>query len=72
MLEMTTKVADVDLPLMSVSQMLYNGRKVVLSPESCYVEYKSGRRDKLEQRDGRFIMKLWVPRNQNTPFQGQA
>ena len=72
---MTTNVADVDMPLLSVAQMLYNGSKVVLPPESCYVEYKSGRRDMLEQREGLFIMKMWVPRDQKppaTPFQGQA
>ena len=72
---MTTNLAVVDLQLLSVSQMLHNGSKVVLPPESCYMEYKSGRRDKLEQRDGLFIMKLWVPRCQKppvTPFQGRA
>ena len=79
-LELTTNVADVDLPLLSVAQMLYNGSKVVLATDGCYVEYKNGRRDKLEQRDGLFVFKLWVPRNlgkpvtahPESPFQGHA
>ena len=77
---MTTNLADVDMPLLSVAQMLHNGSKVVLATDGCYVEYKSGRRDQLEQRYGLFVMKLWVPREQgkpvkplpSSPFQGQA
>ena len=77
---MTTNVADVDMPLLSVAQMLHNGSKVVLATDGCYVQYKSGRRDKLEQREGLFVMKLWVPREQSkpasshrsAPFQGHA
>ena len=72
MLDLTTKVAGVDLPLLSVAQMVYNGSKVVFSKGDRYIEYSNGRRDKLEQRDGLYIMKVWVPRNQKAPFQGQA
>ncbi|MDA8582887.1 hypothetical protein N9L68_01615 [bacterium] len=45
-------MADVDLPLMSVAQMVNNSSKVVFSKEACYVEYSSGRKDKLEKREG--------------------
>lgn len=66
-LGMTSNVADVDMPLLSVAQMLHNGSKVVLATDGCYVQYKSGRRDKLEQRNGLFVLKMWVPREQSKP-----
>ena len=46
----TTNVADVDLPLMSVAQIVYNGGKVVMSPESCYIAHKNGTTYTLEFR----------------------
>ena len=39
----TTNVADVDMPLLSVAQIVYNGDTVHMSPDNCYVQYK-GRR----------------------------
>ena len=38
---MTTNVADVDMPLLSVAQMLKNGSKVVLAADGCYVVWKA-------------------------------
>ena len=76
-LSLMTQVADVDKPLLSVAQLVHNGHKVVFSPESNYIEIKRAqggvRRDHLEFRDGLYVLKLWVPRDQKTPpFQGQA
>ena len=70
--KMTTNVADVDLPLMSVAQIVHNGGKVVFAKDRCYIEYRNGMIDHLEQWDGLYIMKLWIPKKQTTPFQGQA
>ena len=35
MVHLTTNVANVDVPLISVAQIVYNGVKVVLSLKSC-------------------------------------
>ena len=75
-LQIRTQVADVDKALLSVSQIVDRGGKVVFSPEESYIETRIGggeiRRDHLEFRGGLYVMRLWVPRNQETPFQGQA
>ena len=69
---LTTNVADVDSPLLSVAQIVHNGGKVVFLQTDCHIEYKKGSRDRLEQRDGLHVLKLWIPRDQGKPFTGQA
>ena len=71
-MKMTTNVADVDMPLMSVAQIVHNGGEVVFAKNRCYVKYSNGTSDTLEQRDGLYIMKMWIPKQQTAPFQGQA
>ena len=65
-----------DKALLSVSQIVDRGGKVVFSPEESYIDTRTGggeiRRDHLEFRGGLYVMRLWVPRNQEAPFQGQA
>ena len=69
-------MAEVDKPLLSVAQIVHMGGKVVFSPEASYIECKaksgSVRRDNLVFKDGLYVLKLWVPRKQDAPFQGQA
>ena len=48
------------------------GGEVVFAKNRCYVKYSNGTSDTLEQRDGLYIMKMWIPKQQTTPFQGQA
>ena len=50
---------------------VHKGGKVIFSPNDCYIKYPGGRRDRLEQRDGLYIMRMWVPKNQGQPFPGQ-
>ena len=70
---LTTQVAEVDKALLSVAQVVHNGGKVVFSPSECYVESASGKaRSYIEQRGGLYILKMWVPRDQEAPFTGQA
>ena len=69
---MTTNVVDVNLPLMSVAQIVHNGGKVVFAKGRCYIENRNGTTDQLEQREGLCIMKLWILQKQTTPFQGHA
>ena len=61
---------------MSVAQVVHMEGKVVFSPEASYIEstLKSGatRRDSLEFRNGLYMLKVWIPRKQDAPFQGPA
>ena len=65
-------VADVDKPHLSVVQVVHNGGEVVFSQTGSYIEHASGRQDKLEFRNGLYVLKLWVPRDQGMDFHGQA
>ena len=71
-----TQVADVDTALLSVAQVVDRGGRVVFDQRGSYIETKddqgNARRDHLEYRRGTYIMRLWIPRDQGTPFQGQA
>ena len=75
-LRLKAQVTEVDRPLLSVAQVVHMGGKVVFSPEASYIEskLKSGatRRDSLEFRNGLYVLKVWIPRKQDTPFQGPA
>ena len=65
-------MADVGKPLLSVAQVVHNGGKVVFSQAGSYIELGEGRRDQLEFRNGLYVLKLWVPRDQKMDFHGQA
>ena len=65
-------VADVDKPLLSVAQVVNSGGKVVFSRDGSYIDLGGGRRDQLEFRNGLYVLKLWVPRDQKMDFHGQA
>ena len=71
-----TQVADVDTALLSVAQVVDRGGRVVFDRSGSYIETRddqgNARRDHLEYRRGTYVMRLWVPRDQSTPFQGQA
>ena len=75
-LRLKAQVTEVDRPLLSVAQVVHMGGKVVFSPEASYIEstLKSGatRRDSLEFRNGLYMLKVWIPRKQDAPFQGPA
>ena len=76
---LNASVTDVDRPLLSVAQMVQKGGKVVFSPQGSYVEHpKTGERLALEQKGGLFMLKMWIPREENQQrmggpsFRGQA
>ena len=48
------------------------GSTVVFSPKNSYIDRPGGRRVPLELQGNIYTLKLWVPRNQDGPFQGQA
>ena len=70
--EFKCSVADVDQALLSVAQVVHNGGKVIFSKAGSYIEHASGRQDRLEHRNGVYVLKLWVPRDQGMDFRGQA
>ena len=57
---------------MSVNQVLKGGGRVVFDPKGSYIQDGGGTKIPLEQKGGLFTLKVWVPRNQNSHFQGQA
>ena len=75
-LQVRSQVADVDKALVSVAQIVDRGGRVVFSPGGSYIETVNSRgqtrRDHLEFRDGLYVMRLWIPKNQGLVFQGQA
>ena len=75
-LQVRSQVADVDKALLSVAQIVDRGGRVVFSPGGSYTETVNSRgqtrRDHLEFRDGLYVMRLWIPKNQGPAFQGQA
>ena len=59
--KMAMQVADVNKPLGSVYRMNQAGNKVVFDGEWSYVENKkSGRKNKINLIDGKYMMDLWV------------
>ena len=76
---LNASVTDVDRPLLSVAQIVQKGGKVVFSPQGSYVEHhKTRERLALEQKGGLFMLKMWIPREENQQrtggpsFRGQA
>ena len=52
--------------------MVLAGGTVVFSPKGSYIESKTGRQTPLTASKGVYNLKMWVPKNQANPFQGQA
>ena len=61
--EMTLQVADVNQGLLSVSKAMKAGNRVVFDEAGSYIESKrTGDKTWMRERNGMFIMKLWVKR----------
>ena len=65
-------VTKVDTPLLSVSSCVLAGATVVFSPSGSYIDAPGCNRLPLMASKGVYNLKMWVPRNQKNPFQGQA
>ena len=65
-------VTKVDTPLLSVSSCVLAGATVVFSPSGSYIDAPGCKRVPLTASKGVYNLKLWVPRDQKNPFQGQA
>ena len=61
--KMTLQVADVNQGLLSVSKAMKAGNRVVFDEEGSYIESKrNGDKTWMRERNGMFILKLWVRR----------
>ena len=69
---LNARVTDVDKPLLSVSQMVEGGSTAVFAPGGSYIKCPKGTKMPIELRSNVYFLKMWVPKNQKTPFQGQA
>ena len=69
--EITAQVCDVNKALLSVKRVIGKGNRVVFDEEGSYIEDKKiGQAHWLEEKNGMFILKLWVHRGQGVqgPF----
>ena len=73
---MRMSVADIAQPLLSVSQMVSSGNKVVLSPKVSYLETEKGGIHRIFQRNGVYVLPLWLEdldtSSGSAPFRGQG
>ena len=66
---MTDQVTDVNNALLSVSKIVSKGCRVVFDEDSSYIENKSsGDWVPLEQRNGMYVLRMWVPKAKVDPF----
>ena len=70
--QLTASVTDVDKPLLSVAQIVRSGSRVVFDRSGSYVEDENKEKIWLEQQGGLFTLKMWVPKEQGSPFPGRA
>ena len=69
----SAQVTDVDKALLSVSQIVQKGgATVVFSPEGGYIQSPGSPALPLELRNSVYCLKMWVPKDQNKPFQGRT
>ena len=66
---MAAQVTDVSKALLSVMKIVQAGNRVVFDKDECFLESKnSGRRIPIEQRNGSYVLKVWIHRDQSSPF----
>ena len=66
---LTAQVTDVNKALLSVSKLVGKGCKVVFDGDESYIENKaSGDWFPLEEKNGMYVLKLWIPKEQERPF----
>ena len=66
--KLVLQICDVNQGLSSKSKLAAAGNRVMLDDDASYVENKtSGQRTWLKNRNGMYIMSLWV-RRQQSPF----
>ena len=67
--KITAQVTDVHKALLSVSKTVKAGNRVVFDEDGSYIENKKdGTRTPIEWRNGGYALKVWVHREQASPF----
>ena len=67
--KMTAEVTDVSKALLSVAKIVKAGNRVVFAQGDCYIEDVATKsRIPIEERNGAYVLKLWINRNQEVPF----
>ena len=67
--QLTAQVTDVNKALLSVVKTVDAGNRVVFDEAHSYIEDKSnGNRIPVERKNGAYVLKMWIPRNQSSPF----
>ena len=67
--QMTAQVTEVKKALLSVAKIVQAGNRVVFDSNNNYIENTtSGKRIPIEQKNGSYVMKVWIPRDQKSPF----
>ena len=67
--KMTAQVTDVKKALLSVGKLVKSGNKVVFEEGNCFIENKTTKqRIPMEERNGSYVLKVWIHRDQSSPF----
>ena len=63
--KLTAQICDVNKPLLSVRRALEAGNRVVFEKGQSYIQnVETEKVTWLEEKDGMYIVRLWVPRDQ--------
>ena len=69
----TAQVTEVNKALLSVARLVQSGHRAVFDPAMSYIEHcESGEWFPLEESNGTYALRLWIHRDQKSPFGGQA
>ena len=62
-------MTDANKAVLSVSKIVGKGCRVVFDGDGSFIENKSsGQWVPLEQRHGMYVLRMWVPKTQKSPF----
>ena len=69
----TAQVTEVNKALLSVAKLVQSGHTAAFDPAMSYIEHcDSGECFPLEENNGTYALRLWVRRDQKSPFGRQA
>ena len=69
----TAQVTEVNKALLSVAKLVSSGHRPVFDPHLSYIEHcETGEWFPMEQANGTFALRLWVHKDQSSPFGRQV
>ena len=67
--KMTAEVTDVKKAVLSVMKLVRAGNRVVFSEGNCLIENQTAKHiNPIEEKDGAYVLKVWIHRDQTSPF----